>query len=315
MSACFINSIASHLKYCLLFLSFVSVEIVSAQFIKTEFTDSGSIKKHPVTTAEEECWYEKGDEVRINDFLQDDWYHVTTKKCNGYVASRHIRFTDEVRIGLDNLELKKKRQDSIEKADLAIYGYDINDPKEIKKNIVKYAADSLLTIWQDLKTKVKKKPKVGSKSKILLLRNTDIAVLDFEDGFYKIAANNVAYYISPKNLKEPDFDFSDKRDYVFELRNVKESMAKEEEDRKYLAEQLKQEEYYVSKWGRTVYDRVKEGFYWVGMTEEMAKVGGLYPGSRNVNKMVTVYGTSERWDCRNGVKLYFETGILKAFEE
>ena len=49
--------------------------------------------------------------------------------------------------------LKKKRQDSIEKADLAIYGYDINDPEEIKKNIVKYAADSLLTIWQNLKTK------------------------------------------------------------------------------------------------------------------------------------------------------------------
>ena len=129
MSACFRNSIVSHLKCCLLFLSFVSVEIVSAQFVKTEFTDSGSIKKHPVTTAEEECWYEKGDEVQINDFLQDDWYHVTTKKCNGYVASRHIRFTDEVRIGLDNLELKKKRQDSIEKADLAVYGYDINDPK------------------------------------------------------------------------------------------------------------------------------------------------------------------------------------------
>ena len=83
MSACFRNSIVSHLKCCLLFLSFVSVEIVSAQFVKTEFTDSGSIKKHPVTTAEEECWYEKGDEVQINDFLQDDWYHVTTKKCNG----------------------------------------------------------------------------------------------------------------------------------------------------------------------------------------------------------------------------------------
>lgn len=78
---------------------------------------------------------------------------------------------------------------------------------------------------------------------------------------------------------------------------------------------MKKEEYYVSKWGRTVYARVKEGYYWVGMTEEMAKVGGLYPGSINVNKMVTVYGTSEPWDCRNGVKLYFETGILKAFEE
>ena len=50
-------------------------------------------------------------------------------------------------------------------------------------------------------------------------------VIDFEYGFYKIAANNLTYYISPKNLKEPDFDFSDKRDYVFELRNVKESIA------------------------------------------------------------------------------------------
>ena len=56
-------------------------------------------------------------------------------------------------------------------------------------------------------------------------------VIDFEYGFYKIAANNVAYYISPKNLKEPDFDFSDKRDYVFELRNVKESIAEREEGR------------------------------------------------------------------------------------
>jgi hypothetical protein len=50
-------------------------------------------------------------------------------------------------------------------------------------------------------------------------------VIDFEDDFYKIAANNVAYFISPKNLKEPDFDFSDKRDYDLELRNAKESIA------------------------------------------------------------------------------------------
>src|SRR5210317_605531 len=102
MSACFRNSIASHLKYYLLFLSLFSAEIVSAQYVVTEFTDSGSIKKHPVTTAEEECRYEKGDEVQINDFLQDDWYHVSTKKCNGYAASSHIRVTDQVRRGLDN---------------------------------------------------------------------------------------------------------------------------------------------------------------------------------------------------------------------
>jgi len=311
MSSFFKNLLADQLKYFFLFLCVISSEIASAQFVVTKFTDSGSIKKDPVLTAEDECPYEKGDEVQINDFL-NDWFHVTTKKCHGYVISRHVQFTDEVRRGLDNLELIEKREDSINKDMLSSYGYDIYDPKEIRKNILQYASDSLLIIWQDLPTKVKRKPKTRAKSKSVMLTNTDIAILDFVEGHYKLAANNVEYYINPKHLKEPYFDFSDKRDYVLELRTAKELIAQEEENRRYLAEQLEKEQYYVSKWGWVVYERVKRGQYWVGMTEEMAKVAGLYPGSRHVNEMATVYGKREQWECRNGVSLFFESGILKA---
>ena len=314
MSSFFKNILADQLKYLFLFLCVISSEIVPAQFVITKFTDSGSIKKYPVSTSEEECPYERGDEVQINDFLNDDWFHVTTKKCHGYVISRHIQFTDEVRRGLDNLELIEKREDSINKVTLSSYGYDIYDPKEIRKNIVRYASDSLLIIWQDLPTKVKRKPKARAKSKSVLLTDADIAILDFVDGYYKLAANNIEYYITPKHLKEPYFDFSDQLDHVLELRNAKELIAQEEENRRYLAEQLKKEQYYVSKWGWVIYEKVKMGQYWVGMTEEMAKVGGLYPGMLHVNEMVTVYGKREQWECRNGVSLYFESGILKAFE-
>ena len=70
----------------------------------------------------------------------------------------------------------------------------------------------------------------------------------------------------------------------------------------------------MSKWGQAVYDRVLMGDCWLGMTEEMARVAGLYPGERYVNTMVTVYGKREKWLCRNGMVLVFEFGILKAFE-
>ena len=100
---------------------------------------------------------------------------------------------------------------------------------------------------------------------------------------------------------------------MLELRNVKDSIEEEARNSKYSLEQLKKEEFYVSKWGRSVYDRIKMGQCWIGMTEEMAKVGGFYPGWHNVNTMVTVYGTREQWECRNGMVLTFEGGILKDF--
>ena len=70
----------------------------------------------------------------------------------------------------------------------------------------------------------------------------------------------------------------------------------------------------MSKWGQSVYDRVKMGHCWLGMTEEMAKVGGLYPGPNYVNTLVTVYGRREEWLCRNGTVLVFDFGILKAIK-
>ena len=57
------------------------------------------------------------------------------------------------------------------------------------------------------------------------------------------------------------------------------------------------------------------GQYWLGLTEEMAKVGGLYPGERKVNTLVTVFGRKEQWNCKNGVLLVFEGGILRAIED
>ena len=194
-----------------------------------------------------------------------------------------------------------------------IYGYDISDPEEIKANILKFASDSLLTITQNVETEVKKKPRAGAKNKTLFLPNTDIAVLDFVKGYYKLAANNMTFYIDPINLKEPDFDFSNNREYVLELKGAKELMASQASNRGFSEDQLESEEYYVSKWGQLIYDRINMGEIWVGMTEEMAKVGGLYPGPYYVNTAVTVYGKQQHWECRNGMRLTFEGGILKAF--
>lgn len=197
----------------------------------------------------------------------------------------------------------------------ASHGYDISDPEAIKTNILRYASDSLLTIRQNLQVKFKKKPKVASRNRVIFLGDADIVVLDFVNGYYKLAANDLVFYMDPGNLTQANFDFSDKRDYVLELKNKKESMEREAAEKEYLEEQLKQKEHYVSKWGQSVYDRVQMGQYWLGMTEEMAKVGGLYPGERKVNTLVTVFGRKEQWNCKNGVLLVFEGGILRAIED
>lgn len=68
-----------------------------------------------------------------------------------------------------------------------------------------------------------------------------------------------------------------------------------------------------NKYGSKIAKDIINGFIWIGMTDEMAVESIGKP--REVNRTVTQYLISEQWVYNSGVYLYFENGLLTAWQD
>lgn len=57
---------------------------------------------------------------------------------------------------------------------------------------------------------------------------------------------------------------------------------------------------------------IKQRNYWVGMTEEMARMSLGNPN--DINRSVGVWGVHEQWVYEVGINLYFENGRLESYQ-
>lgn len=67
----------------------------------------------------------------------------------------------------------------------------------------------------------------------------------------------------------------------------------------------------ISKYGKEVYEKVKNGQYWLGMTKELAIVAFGVPNQINESK--GAWGTHEQW-VYTRIYLYFENGKLTSYQ-
>jgi hypothetical protein len=145
----------------------------------------------------------------------------------------------------------------------------------------------------------------------------------FEDQFYGIVWGDLSGYINEMYLKKTNelIEFADNLKFEKERQRILEQeernrhlKLKAEERKK--QEQIEREEYIkriIGKYGIETGQKLLNGQYWIGMTDEMARVSLGAPN--DINKTVGSWGVHEQWIYRaDDIYLYFENGILTSYQ-
>ena len=93
------------------------------------------------------------------------------------------------------------------------------------------------------------------------------------------------------------------------LEVIKRAEAKKEKEE---AKEKKRKLDIIATYGKQVGQKLIDSYYWIGMTDEMARLSLGYP--KDVNKTVGIWGTHEQWVYSMDLMLYFENGILKNYQ-
>lgn len=162
-------------------------------------------------------------------------------------------------------------------------------------------------------TKIRPNPTPVAPILVTVDNGDSIKVIDFYDGYYGVKYDSIYGYINEMWVVTSD-----------ELRKLKEDKIQEKkrnEEVEEWREKLKverQNEVFVEKskkrYGVVIYNRIKNGEYWLGMTEDMAILSLGRP--EKINRSVGRWGIREQWvfDKLNRLYLYFENGILVSYQ-
>ncbi|MFT4669139.1 MAG: hypothetical protein ACI9M9_000063 [Flavobacteriaceae bacterium] len=69
--------------------------------------------------------------------------------------------------------------------------------------------------------------------------------------------------------------------------------------------------YFLEKYGEKIFNKLDNGKYWIGMTEEMVRFSLGNP--KDINRSTGSYGVHEQWVYSNR-NLYFENGVLTSYQ-
>jgi len=177
-------------------------------------------------------------------------------------------------------------------------------------NIKRLAQDSSLTgtIYKTGKLRVSPGP-VGDLI-TSLTEGEKVIILDYSDGYFGVCSDNYCGYMNEMWINKNDEIWSfikAKKEEAYELEKLKE----EQEKKAIAAEQAKLDKKYREKYGEETYKKLKNGYYWLEMTREMAIISLGYP--LEINKSVGSWGVKEQW-VYDEMYLYFENGYLSSYQ-
>ena len=134
-----------------------------------------------------------------------------------------------------------------------------------------------------------------------------VELLGYADDYWFVKWNDITGYLARVYLNESET-----------TKAVKELFIKKNQERLKLEifqDEKNQQEYknrLIKKYGKTNGERVYNGYYWIGMTDEMAIESIGKP--LKINKTVGSWGVHEQWVYNYDLYLYFENGILESFQ-
>ncbi len=200
--------------------------------------------------------------------------------------------------------------DSIKKIELKI-----NALKS--KDFQKLISDSSLVAVAKKNAKIKKAPDVMGEIILTLGEDKKVVILDYHNEFFGVCVDSICGYMSDAWIvdNENTREFVKiKRQQEAEIEQLKYEQRIKENERKSKEEDVeyaKIEKANLKKYGKVVYEKLKKGYYWIGMTEQMALISLGSPN--DTNRSVGSWGVHEQW-VYNGLYLYFENGKLKSYQ-
>lgn len=136
-----------------------------------------------------------------------------------------------------------------------------------------------------------------------LNKNDTVILSKYSDGYWLIKKGDLTGYISELFITENE-----------DIKYFKEKNEKKNQEIKRQLELRNQEDYrkkIIARFGKINGEKLLDGYYWVGMTDEMAIIS-LGPPN-NKNNSVGSWGTHEQW-VYDDLYLYFENGKLESYQ-
>ncbi|WP_299209776.1 hypothetical protein [uncultured Dokdonia sp.] len=193
--------------------------------------------------------------------------------------------------------------DSVKKIDIQIA---VLKSKEIKKMV----SDSTLVSTARKGAYILNSSNVLGEVITMLTEKKQVLLLDYFDGYFGICTDSICGYMSELWIE--------KNEKIYEFIKVKKQEQKElkrlENENKLKlkkAEFVKLEKDYIKKYGQKTYEKLKEGYYWTGMSREMATISLGSPN--DINRTVGSWGVHEQW-VYDDIYLYFENGKLTSYQ-
>lgn len=193
----------------------------------------------------------------------------------------------------------------------SIKNVELNIEKLKSGEVLKTIKDSTIIAIALKEGKIRKEPFVLSDIILTLNSDSEILVTDYVDDYFKVCFNSLCGYINELWVKKNDkvnelkeFKINEKK----KLLNIKEEK-RISQVKKYNKEQENRD---IKKYGKSIYEKLKKGYYWTGMTDKMALISLGSPN--DINSSVGSWGVNEQWVYDNGFYCYFENGILKSYQ-
>ncbi|CAM1366096.1 conserved hypothetical protein [Tenacibaculum litopenaei] len=160
-------------------------------------------------------------------------------------------------------------------------------------------------------TYLREKPSFSSRKIKTIPHNSEITLLDYEvdSNYFKISFDSLSGFISELSIHKN----RNTRNYIqsFKLKRIKANRIKKEENAR--VKQIELDKKYIAEYGRKTYDKLKKGYFWIGMSKEMAILSLGEPNKKN--KSVNSWETREQWVYPNsGLYLYFKNGKLSSYQ-
>lgn len=212
---------------------------------------------------------------------------------------------------ISDLENKKKEilnqintlNDSLKKIELNISAI---RSKEIQKMI----SDSTLKATVRKGAKLKKTAYSLGELITILTEDKEVVILDYKDGYFGVCADSICGYMSTIWINKDDKIYEFIKSIEDEERELK-RLEREQKLKHHKTEYAELEKKYIKKYGQKTYNKLKEGYYWIGMNREMATISLGSPD--DINRTVGSWGVHEQWVYDN-LYLYFENGKLTSYQ-
>lgn len=137
-----------------------------------------------------------------------------------------------------------------------------------------------------------------------------VFIVDYTDEYFKVCSDEGCGFINSVWI-QPSEDINR---YVANKKIIEKAIIAENADRlnkQKVAADKKKEQSLINKLGLKTYNSLREGNFWLGMTDEMARIA--FGDPKEINQTVGSWGKHEQW-VYNSIYLYFENGKLTSYQ-